>query len=170
MSSFAAAGFTVFIIILFIGIYLSLFGLPGTVIIFLDVLLYAISTGFEQIGWKVLLFLLVFSVFAEAIDFWAGYRHAHETPVTGRSLRGSIIGALAGMIVLAPFLWGPGIWGGFFLGGLAGLLIMERRRQSRLSITHQSGSQNVFALICRKMVKGFLALVMIFVSLSNIYS
>ena len=170
MSSFAAAGFIVFIIILFIGIYLSLFGLPGTVIIFLDVLLYAISTGFEQIGWKVLLFLLIFSIFAEAIDFWAGYRHAHETPVTGRSLRGSIIGALAGMIVLAPFLWGPGIWGGFFLGGLAGLLIIERRRHSRLSITHQSSGQDVFAMICRKMVKGFLALAMIFVSLSNIYS
>jgi hypothetical protein len=170
LSSFAAAGFVVFILILFIGIYLSLFGLPGTVVIFLDVLFYAIFTGFDLVNWKVLLFLLVFSVFAEAIDFWAGYRHAHETPVTGRSLRGSIIGALAGMIVLAPFLWGPGIWGGFFLGGLAGLLIMERRRQSRLSITHQSDGQDVFAMICRKMVKGFLALVMIFVSLSNIYS
>lgn len=170
MSSLATAGFVVFILILFVGIYLSLFGLPGTVIIFLDVLLYAISTGFQQIGWKVLLFLLVFSVFAEAIDFWAGYRHAHETPVTRRSLRGSIIGALAGMIVLTPFLWGPGIWGGFFLGGLAGLLIMERRRQSRLSITHQAGGQDFFAMICRKMVKGVLALVMIFVSLSNIYS
>ena len=74
------------------------------------------------------------------------------------------------MIVLAPFLWGPGIWGGFFLGGLAGLLIIERRRHSRLSITHQSSGQDVFAMICRKMVKGFLALAMIFVSLSNIYS
>jgi hypothetical protein len=47
---------------------------------------------------------------------------------------------------------------------------MERRHQSRLSITHQSSGQDFFAMICRKMVKGVLALVMIFVSLSNIYS
>ncbi|MHB8138861.1 MAG: DUF456 domain-containing protein [Smithellaceae bacterium] len=170
MSSFAASGFVVFTLILFIGIYLSLFGLPGTVIIFLDVLLYAVFTGFEQVGWKVLLFLLVFSAFAEAIDFWAGYRHGHETPVTGRSLRGAVIGGTAGMIILTPFLWGLGIWGGFFLGGLAGLLITELRRQSSLRIPHQASSRDFLAMIFRKTVKGLLALVMIFVSLSHIYS
>ncbi len=170
MSSFAASGFVVFALILFIGIYLSLFGLPGTVIIFLDVLLYAIFTGFEQVGWKVLVFLLVFSAFAEAIDFWAGYRNAHETPLTGKSLRGVVIGGAAGMIILTPFLWGVGIWGGFFLGGLAGLLLTELRRQSRLRIPHQASSRDFLAMICRKTVKGCLALVMIFVSLSTIYS
>ncbi len=113
MSSFATAGFVVFILILFIGIYLSLFGLPGTIVIFLDVLLYAILTGFEQVSWKVLLFLLIFSIFAEAIDFWAGYRHAHETPVNGKSLRGALIGAMAGMISLTRLFQGPGYLGGF---------------------------------------------------------
>ena len=52
MSSFAAAGFTVFILILFAGIFLNLFGLPGTVVIFFDVLLYAIFTGFDHVGLK----------------------------------------------------------------------------------------------------------------------
>ena len=170
MSSFAAAGFVVFIIILFIGIYLSLFGLPGTVVIFLDVLLYAMLTGFEQVSWKVLLFLFVFSIFAEALDFWAGYRHAHETPVNGKSLRGALIGAMAGMILLTPLFQGPGIWGGFLLGGLAGLLIAESRRQARLKIPQQAGIRELFTMICRKTVKGVFALVMIFVSLSNIYS
>ena len=170
MSSFAAAGFVVFIIILFIGIYLSLFGLPGTVVIFLDVLLYAMLTGFEQVSLKVILFLLVFSVFAEAIDFWAGCRHAHETPVTGKSLRDAVIGATLGMLLLTPFFQGPGIWGGFLLGGLTGLLIAESRRQARLKIPQQAGIRDIFTMICRKTVKGVFALVMIFVSLSNIYS
>ena len=170
MSSFATAGFVVFILILFIGIYLSLFGLPGTIVIFLDVLLYAILTGFEQVSWKVLLFLLIFSIFAEALDFWAGYRHAHETPVTGKALRDAVIGATLGMLLLTPFFQGPGIWGGFLLGGMAGLLIAESRRQARLKIPQQAGIRELFTMICRKTVKGVFALVMIFVSLSNIYS
>ena len=52
MSFFAAAGLAVFILILFLGIYLNLFGLPGTVVIFFDVLFYGIVTGIERIGWK----------------------------------------------------------------------------------------------------------------------
>jgi uncharacterized protein len=170
LSSLATAGFAVFILILFIGIYLSLFGLPGTILIFLDVLLYALFTGFAQVGWKVLLFLLVFAILAEAIDFWAGLTPAHKTPVTGQSLWGSVIGAIIGMIILTPILWGLGVWGGFFLGGLAGLLIMEWRRQSKLRSPHQATNRAFFAMIGRKTAKGFFALIMIFVSLSTIYS
>ena len=116
------------------------------------------------------MFLFVFSIFAEALDFWAGYRHAHETPVNGKSLRGALIGAMAGMILLTRLFQGPGIWGGFLLGGLAGLLIAESRRQARLKIPQQAGIRDFFTMICRKTVKGVFALVMIFVSLSNIYS
>ena len=166
----ATAGFVVFILILFLGIYLSLFGLPGTTIIFLDVLLYALITGFEQVGWKVLLFLLVFSILAETIDFLTGLTHAHKAPVFKKSLWGAAIGAVVGMMTMTPFLWGLGIWGGFFLGGLAGLLFMEISRQSRLRSSHQATNRAVFAMIGRKAVKGFFALIMIFVSLINIYS
>ncbi len=167
----ATAGFVVFILILFIGIYLSLFGLPGTVIIFLDVLFYAFFTGFEQVGWKVLLFLLVFSIIAETIDFWAGSTDAHKPPVTRKSLWGTALGAVTGMIILTPVLWGLGVWGGFFLGGLAGLLLMELLRQSQIKkspIRQLNGA--FFAMMGIKAVKGVFALIMIFVSLSNIYS
>jgi uncharacterized protein YqgC (DUF456 family) len=166
----ATAGFVFFILILFVGIYLSLFGLPGTIIIFLDVLLYALFTGFAQVGWKVLLFLLIFAILAEAIDVWAGMTNAHKTPLTKKSLWGSVIGAAAGMIILTPVLWGLGIWGGFLLGGLAGLLIMEWLRQSKLRTPHQASNRAFFAMMGRKAAKGFFALIMIFVSLSNIYS
>ena len=170
MSSFASAGFVVFILLFFIGIYLSLFGLPGTVLIFFNVLLYAVFTGFAQVGWKVLLLLLVFSIIAESVDFWMGVTKAHQPPVTRKSLWGAIIGAVTGMILLAHVFWGPGIWGGFFLGGLAGLLMMEWLRQSKLKSPQQTDNRAFFAMIGQKMLKGSLALMMIFVSLSNIYS
>ncbi|KAF0156661.1 MAG: hypothetical protein FD159_1698 [Syntrophaceae bacterium] len=170
MSSLATTGFVVFILILFIGIYLTLFRLPGTVIIFLDVLLYAFFTGFAQVGWKVLLFLFVFSILAESLDFLPGLTQAHKAPVIKKSLWGAAIGAAVGMIIFTPLFWGLGIWGGFFLGGLAGLLIMELFRQSRLRGPHQVSNRAFFAMIGQRVVKGFFALIMIFVSLSNIYS
>ena len=170
MSSLAAVGFVFFILILFVGIYLTLFGLPGTIIIFLDVLLYALLTGFAQVGWKVPLLLLIFAILAESLDFLARLTDAHKAPVIRKSLWASAIGAVAGMILLTPVLWGIGIWGGFFLGGLAGLLIVELLRQTKLRSPHQASNRAFFAMIGQKMVKGFLALIMIFVSLLNIYS
>lgn len=170
MSSFASAGFVIFIGILFIGIYLSLFGLPGTIIIFLNVLCYALFTGFAQVGWKVLLLLLIFAIIAETLDFWAGVTHSPKIPVVKKTLWGAAIGAAAGVIILTPLLWGLGIWGGFFLGGLTGLLIMEWFRQTGLKGPHQITGRAFLAMIGRKAVKGILTLLMIFVSLSNIYS
>ncbi len=170
MSSLATAGFVVFILLLFVGIYLSLFGLPGTILIFLDVLLYALFTDFAQVNWKVLLFLLVVALLSEAIDFWAGSTDAHKPLVTGKSIWGTALGAVTGMLILTPVLWGLGVWGGFFLGGLAGLLLMEWLRQSRLKIPDQATHGALLAMMGIKAVKGVFALIMIFVSLSNIYS
>ena len=70
MSFFAEAGFTIFILILFAGIFLNLFGLPGTVVIFFDVLFYSIFTGFDRVGLKIILFLLISAITAETIDFF----------------------------------------------------------------------------------------------------
>lgn len=170
MSSIAAAGFAVFILVLFAGVYLSLFGLPGTAVIFLDVLLYASLTGFQEVGWKVLLILFFFAVFAEAADFWAGSTRIHKTPLTGKSLWGAALGAVAGMLILTPLLRGLGIWGGFFLGGLVGLLIAEWLRQSSIKSPHHTRGLALLGMIGRKAAKGILALIMIFISLSHIYS
>ncbi|HPB15263.1 MAG TPA: DUF456 family protein [Smithellaceae bacterium] len=170
MSSLAAAGFVVFILLLFTGMYLSLFGWPGTIIIFLDVLFYAALTGFAGVGWKMLLALLALAVLSEAADWWAGTKNIHKIPITAKSIRGAILGACAGMILLTPSFWGLGIWGGFFLGGLAGLLIAEWIRQFQLKIPFQASGGAFLAMIGQKALKGFLSLVMILISLSGIYS
>ena len=169
MSFFAVAGFTVFILILFAGIFLNLFGLPGTVVIFFDVLFYAILTGFDHVGLKIILFLLISAIIAETIDFLVmagGYQ-----PMTSKkSFGAAAIGATVGAFFLTPFLWGPGTWGGFFLGGLAGILTIEFIRQSKLKAPFRTPSRAIFAMIGGKMVKGLIALFMIAFSLSNIYS
>ena len=172
MSFFAAAGFTVFILILFAGIFLNFFGLPGTVVIFFDVLFYAIFTGFDHdhIGLKIVMFLLIFAIIAETIDFLLVMGGTIQPIASKTSFGAAASGAVGGAFLLTPFFGGPGIWGGFFLGGLAGILTVEFIHQSKLKAPFRTPSRAILAMIGGKMVKGLIALFMIAFSLSNIYS
>jgi uncharacterized protein YqgC (DUF456 family) len=169
LSAFAAAGLVIFILILFIGIFLNLFGLPGTVVIFFDVLLYAIFTGFDPVGLKIILFLLISTVIAETIDFFV-MTGGYQPMISTKSFVAAAIGAVIGAFLLTPFFWGPGTWGGFFWGGLAGVLTIEFIHQSQLKAPYRTPGRAIIAMIGGKMVKGFIALFMIAFSLSNIYS
>ena len=172
MSFFAAAGFTIFILILFSGIFLNLFGLPGTVVIFFDVLLYALFTGFENVGLKIILFLFFSAAIAETIEFfWVVSETPQQLPASQKlSVKASILGAITGAFLLTPFFWGPGTWAGFFLGGLAGVLIAEIIRQYQLKAPNRTLNSVIFNIVGKNMVKGFISLCMIAFSLSNIYS
>ena len=124
--------FAAFILILFAGIYLTLFGLPGTVVIFIDVFLYALFTGFDRVSGKIILFLLLISIIAETIDFFLVMAGALQPAATKKFFWTAAISAIAGAFILTPFFWGPGTWGGFFLGGFAGIITLELVRQSKL--------------------------------------
>jgi uncharacterized protein len=147
-----------------------LFGLPGTMIILIDVLAYAIVTGFERIGIKLILLLLILSVIAELIDFLMGMAGAHQPLPSKKMFWASAIGALAGAFILTPLFWGLGAFGGFFLGCFGGIMSMELLRQSRLQSPFKATNRALIALVGGKMVKGLIALTMIAFSLSNIYS
>jgi len=170
LSFFVLAGFSIFILILFAGIFLNLFGLPGTVVIFFDVLFYAIFTGFDHVGLKIILFLLIFTIIAETIDLFFVIGGASRPIASKKSLGAAALGALFGIFLLTPIWGGPGIWIGFFLGGLAGTLTMEFIHQSKLKAPFRMPGRTVFAMIGGKMFKGLITLSMIAFSLSNIYS
>ena len=170
MSFFAAAGLAIFILILFVGIFLNLFSLPGTVVIFFDVLFYAIFTGFDRIGWKILLFLFIAAIIAEIIDFLLDMYGGLKPIDARKSFRASAIGAITGAVILTPLFWGPGTWAGFFLGGFTGILIVEFLRQSKLKAPFRATNRAIFTMAGRKLVKGVIALFMVALSLSNIYS
>ncbi len=170
MPSFASVVFSVFILILFAGIYLTLFDLLGTLIIFLDVLLYALFTGFDRVSGQLLLFLLLIAIIAETIDFFLVIKGAHQPATRKKTFWMSAIGAVAGAFILTPFFWGPGAWVGFFLGGLAVILALEIARQNKLKSPYRVSNRAIFAMTGRKMFKGKAALYMVALSLSNIYS
>jgi uncharacterized protein YqgC (DUF456 family) len=170
LSFFATAGLAVFILILFAGIFLNLFGLPGTVVIFFDVLLYAIFTGFDRVGLKIILFLFFSTIIAETIDFLLGMSGSLKPKFSRKSFGAALIGAITGVFIFTPLFWGPGTWLGFFLGGLTGILIVEFMRQSKLKGPFRATNRAVMAMAGGKLLKGLIALFMIAISLSNIYS
>ncbi len=172
MSFLAAAGFTIFILILFSGIFLNLLGLPGTVVIFFDVLLYALFTGFENVGIKILLFLFFSAAIAETIEFFwvVSETPQQQTMHPRKSVQAAGLGAFLGACLLTPFFWGPGMWAGFFLGGLVGILMVEIIRQYQMKAPNRTLNSVIFNIVGKNTVKGFISLCMIAFSLSNIYS
>jgi hypothetical protein len=170
LSFFAEAGFIIFIFILFAGIFLNLFGLPGTVVIFFDVLFYSIFTGFDRVGLKIILLLLISAIAAEAIDFFIVTGETPQPLVSKKSFAAVVLGAFIGTFLLTPFFGGPGIWIGFFSGGFAGILTIEVIRQSKLKAPHRALNRAIVTMAGKKIIKGFITLCMIAFSLSNIYS
>ena len=72
MTPLEIAGMAFFILVMFTGVFSIVFGMPGTIIILIDAILYAMFSGFEKIGIKIILILLVISLIAETLDFALG--------------------------------------------------------------------------------------------------
>jgi uncharacterized protein YqgC (DUF456 family) len=163
-------GLTIFILVLFVGIFSIVFGMPGTVIILIDAILYAIFTGFDKIGVKILIILLVISLLAEVIDFALGVAGAAKLGASRTGIWASVIGGFIGATILTPVLFGFGTIVGSFLGGFTGILTIELFRQSQLKPAFRIGYSIILGRFTGMFVKGFFALVMIIITLTNIYS
>jgi len=155
---------------LFAGIYLTLFDLLGTVIIFLDVFFYALFNGFDKISGKIIVLLLFIAIIAETVDFLLVMKRAHQPAITRKTFWIAAASAIAGAFIVASFWGGPGVWGGFFLGGFAAIMILEIIRQKKLKLSYRVSRRALIGMGGRKFFKGLIALFMITVSLSNIYS
>ncbi|MBM4271446.1 MAG: DUF456 domain-containing protein [Deltaproteobacteria bacterium] len=170
MSPLEIIGLTLFILILFAGIFSTLFGIPGTIIILLDVILYAMITGFEKIGIKLIIVLIVLSVLAEAIDFALGMMGAAKFGASPKGVWASVIGGVIGAVVMTPTLFGLGTVMGMFLGGFTAVLIVELIHQRQLKPALRAGYGAFLGRFGGIFVKGFFSLIMIILTLTNIYS
>jgi hypothetical protein len=164
------AGLSIFIFILFAGIFSTIFGIPGTIIILIDVILYAFITGFEKIGITIIVILIAITILAEGLDFVLGISGAAQLGITKRVVWISALGGLAGALILTPVFFGLGTVLGIFLGGFACVLMFELLHQSKLKPALRSGYSALLGRVTGTLAKGFFALVMIIITMSNIYS
>jgi len=163
-------GLSLFILILFAGIFSIIFGIPGTIIILIDVIMYAFVTGFEKIGIPLIAILIAITILAEGLDFVLGISGAAQLGITKRIVLISALSSLAGAMILTPVFFGLGAVMGIFLGGFACVLMFELLHQSKLKPALRSGYSALLGRVAGTLAKGFFALVMIIITMSNIYS
>jgi len=170
LSPFEVAGLTIFILILFIGIFSIIFGFPGTIIILIDAVIYSLITGFEKIGWKIIIVLIIISLLAETFDFMLGSAGAKRFGSSKKGIVASVIGGIAGAMIMTPFLLGLGALIGAFLGGFTGIFLVELIEQKKLKPAVRAGYGALIGRIAGVFAKSFFALAMIIIILSTIYS
>lgn len=164
------AGLTIFIMLLFAGIFTAAIGLPGTVLILGCVFFYALLTGFHKIGVGQIVLLLLLTIIAEGIGFAMEFANKVRFGPSLPGILASLAGSLLGALCLTPLLWGLGTLLGVFLGGFAGLVIMELIRQSKLKPVYRTSARTMLTYVAAIFAKGSLALTMTVVTLMNIYS
>ncbi len=164
-----ATGLTIFVIILFIGVFSIIFGFPGTFLILGDVVAYALITGFEKIGWKIIVTLVVLSLLAEVVDFLMGIAGVRKYGSSKTGIVLSIIGGIIGAILMVPLLMGLGAVIGVFLGGFVGAFLGEYFEERKLKPSFRAGYGALMGKIAGVLVKGSLAIVMIVITMSALY-
>jgi uncharacterized protein YqgC (DUF456 family) len=126
-------GLVLLFLVAAVGLLTMLLGLPGSVVILLDALIYGAATGFEKITWVTLVILLALMILAELSDNVLGLAGARRAGASGGSqvlcLIGGIVGAILGGQV-SPLLGVVGIGLGpvgaialMVLGPLAGAFV-----------------------------------------------
>ncbi len=165
-----AAGLTLFILALAAGIFATVFSLPGTVLILVASFLYALFTGFEPIGFRVLAVLAILSVAAEAGEFVLGMLGAARFGASRKAFWVSLGGGLLGAFLLAPLLFGAGALLGMFVGSFAGMLAAEVLRQRQIKPALRAAWGALLGTAAGILFKGLCALAMTVIVLMKIYS
>jgi uncharacterized protein YqgC (DUF456 family) len=170
LSPLATAGLTIFILLLFVGIFITVFGFPGTFVILADVIIYSWITGFKEIGFAIILILAVITLAAEAIDFYLGMKGAKKYTPSRMAVFASLLGGIVGAIIMTRILLGLGTVIGIFLGGFSGVLIAEFMEERRLKLAFRASYGALLARIAGVMTRGLSAIVMTVIAMSKIYS
>ena len=170
MTPLEAAGLTIFILVMLIGFFSILLGLPGTLVILFDVLVYALVTGFDKIGLGTLLALVAISALAESLEFLFGITWARRYGTSKRGIAASIVGGIIGAVLLTPVFLGLGALIGSFLGALAGAFAVEILSQRELKPAARAGFGALMGRLAGLFAKGLCGLAMVIITLMAIYS
>lgn len=172
----AYTGIVVFILVLVVGVLATLLGLPGTVLILVDGLIYSAIHGFAKPPWWMLLILVGVSVVAETSDNILSMIGVTKCGGSGKTslwaLGGGVAGAIIGGSVLAPLLaWlGPVVIllvpiAGALVGGYGAAFWYELRQGKSPADARQAGWGALLGRLAGGLTKAVLASVMVALTL-----
>jgi len=158
------------IIFLFGSLFVSIFGFPGTVVIFLIALACGFVTGFQAISWQVVLLFFFLSLLAESFEFLLRVNSCFYVGFSVRGVIAGIIGAVLGIILFVPFLMGFGAFVGISFGGFAGVLAVEFLRQMKLKPVFRASAVAILKRIIGTTVRGAVGVTMAIFTVIRLYS
>ncbi|MGC9333273.1 MAG: DUF456 domain-containing protein [Anaerolineae bacterium] len=94
--------------------------LPGTILILLGALVYAVVEGFQSVGWPTLVVMGLLTALATSADVWASSVGARVGGASGWSVLLGLAGGLMGLFLFSL----PGA----VIGALLGVLLTEMMR------------------------------------------
>lgn len=142
-----------FCIIILSGVFLTLIGLPGNLLIVLSGVAYGYYHHFEHVNYIVLGMVILIFIMSECIEFIAGVMGAKKEKASKRSMvaafLGTILGGIGGTILL-PII---GSMIGALLGAFAAAALAEytkeknKEQAKRVGISVLKGQ--IFAMILK---------------------
>lgn len=128
---------TIVLVLALLVMFVGLIGtvvpvIPGTVLIFLAALVYALLEGFQAIGWPTLLVLALLTVVATTADLWVSSIGAKLGGASGWSVLVGFLGGLVGFVLFTL----PGA----IIGAVLGVLLVELIRLGDLRRALKAGS------------------------------
>jgi uncharacterized protein YqgC (DUF456 family) len=154
-------GYFFFYLFLVVG-FVSIFaGLPGTAIIFADVLMFSLITHFAKIDWKILLILGVMAFCAELNEHLLTVVGASKLGSSRRGIFGAIIGAIVLAIILSPLLFGLGALIGAVSGAFLGAFLLELTANKKAAEAAKVAIGSMFGRMTAIVIKIFIAIIQI---------
>jgi uncharacterized protein YqgC (DUF456 family) len=130
MADAATLGLLVGALLVVIGIIGTVVpALPGTLLVFVGLLVAAGAEGFQKVGWFTLSILALLTLCSFVVDFLATKFGAKRVGASWAALVGATLGAIVGIFLGLPgFIFGP------FLGAVIGEYLAKRnwRQASRV--------------------------------------
>ncbi|MGC9027594.1 MAG: DUF456 domain-containing protein [bacterium] len=159
-------------IVLFIVMTASIvsvvFGVPGTLISFLAVLIFVIITKAHYIGWITVAVLAVLTLIAELGEILLGIKDAAKVGVSKKAITVSVISGIAGSIVFAPFLLGIGAILGAALGTFVGAFVVSVIESKQTLDAVHKGWVSAIGRLKGTLFKGTIGLIMLIICLVEI--
>jgi len=106
--------------------------IPGTILIFVGALLYALVDGFQAVGWPTLIVLGVLTAVATTADLWVSSIGAKIGGASGWSVIIGLLAGLAGFVIFNLV--------GAIIGAILGVLLTEIVRLGDLRKALKAGS------------------------------
>ena len=121
-----------FLLILSVGFFAIIFGIPGTWIILLDAVLYGWITHFKILTPRLLLALTLLAIAGETLEFFLSIKGIKQARPARGVVLASFFGGLFLAIMMAPLFLGIGAIFGALIGAFGGAFLMEYLAQRRL--------------------------------------